>query len=320
MSSIIYTTTFYINKNQDIRYELDSYFKCICVFFASVKLFHESNRKVLFINSDLPFLYRRILEDLKVEIIIIQERDIYYANSKELNNDFPGCLFKLDVLQFIDKNKLQFSNIKYIYILDNDILFLNEFHFEMMGVGGLVMDYPEDRIVNGQSIENLQIVSDLMNFDKPVRWFGGEFIGIEWNRLTLVNSLIEEIWNAFVGVKDKLGAKVTEEHIISVLYSNSVLNVTVFNDVIKRVWTTFGYNNVDGQEYKFLLLHFPSEKGKLFNKIFEYISHNTDFFTTIGISNYINMVLKPTRKYHIFKNFYRLTGMLSVVKQSLIHR
>lgn len=316
MSVNIIATSFYLDNKSRDKYKTENYFKCICVFFASLNVHNKTEDKVLFVNFILPDIYLDLLNNLGVRIIVIEGKDIQFTNDTYFNNDFPGCLFKLDVLFYVDRHLREQNDKRKFLLIDNDCLFLDNITFDFINYLGIAIDYPADKIVNGYSRVELSEISKKISLTKPVIWFGGELIGIDLSVISDFNSSLSILWDFFKSNVSSLSNNLTEEHLISILFTN--LSVTNSERLIKRIWTTYGYNNVSGDEREFSILHYPSEKNLYFLRLFNLIEREVLCFEKYSKAEYQKLLLYPTMKFQRFSFFFSMTSSLSKLKQFAI--
>lgn len=306
----IFGTAFFITNQKGVNVKssnTDVYFKCICVFFASLHRFYPTERKELFVNSSLPERFSNILEQFNVVITIVPKSNQNFVSSSKLFNKFPGCLFSLDVFSFIQNNS-NYKGFEKLILLDNDTVLLKKIEVENQSILGIEIDYEFNKDINGKSRAVLSYVNSVNGGQNLVKWFGGEFICLDLNQLQRFNENIDFYFKYFENNIELFGDNLTEEHIYSILLSNE--NNTNQDYLIKRVWTTNGYNNVVGNENRYAILHYPSEKNKLFINLFDKVEQNNLFLTNLKEIDYTAYMLAPI-------NYFLNRNLMLYIKQFL---
>lgn len=302
--NVILGTAFYITNKQGVNVKssnhLQVYFRCICVFFASIYRFYPEQRKELFTNSIIPEEFRLILQNYNVVITVLEEKDCKYVNSPIISTNFPGCLFSLDVYRYLLNNKGSYNNFNSVLLLDNDTIVLKNFDDEIKELGkkiiGYKLDYDFQNIINGKSRATLSYVNLIHGKQKCVSWFGGEALGFNLEFCKTFVDEVEKYFSYFELDSNLLGNQLTEEHLFSIILSNEIERVQESKFFIKRVWTTYGYNNIMGNESEFKILHYPSEKHRLFKQIYKIIAKDSFYLSLLNDQDYLNICLSPIHK------------------------
>ncbi len=315
----IYGSAFYVTKKIGVNVKsskTDVYFKCICVFFASLNRFHLNDRKELFVNTRIPQKYTEILKSYNVEITIVPEKYFSYVSSDKLSNSFPGCLFSLDIFKYLEERSEKYREFEGIVLLDNDTLLLKKIDAFFPKIAGVKIKYDFNKDVNGKSRSTLSCVNGLIGNNNFVDWYGGEFIYVNFNFLNEFNQEVQKYFNFCETNAMVLGEKLTEEHIFSLIITNNIKNNP--DNFLKRVWTTYGYNNISGDEKLYTILHYPSEKNRLFIKLFSFIEKKEHFLSDLKDENYTKLILEPID--YFMKNSFglRLKKFLALIKRKTL--
>lgn len=266
-------------KTRDDSAKFEIYYKCICVCFLSLRRLYPTQRLVVVTDRKLPEFYSNILAELKTEQVIIED------SVTNLTSSFPGCLFTLSLLgqfdKIVDKN-----NDDLLVILDSDCIFrgpIGNFLCTIKGgVGAYPVGYALNRDINGNSVASLTLMRDAivgLSFTKPITYYGGEFYAIPVPVLDLVRDLVS---STLIWIEDNrhyFGQKFTEEHILSIVLNSLPETIPVIDAsvVIKRIWTSYVYNNVTGNDVDIPIWHLPAEKKRSFVKLFDYAIKNKLF-------------------------------------------
>lgn len=150
-----------------------------------------------------------------------------------------------------DDNYIFFDNDVLIHSNLNDIDSLNQ-KFDYM-----VYDITHECKKDNNWIVNFNDISESYILDNKFKPIGGEFIAIK-------GDFISKFIDSFKSIKT-INGLYTEEHYLSYLSSYVLKNYNIAfinNDdgVIKRIWTTFKYNNRSEKDIELKILHLPSEK------------------------------------------------------------
>jgi len=261
--------------------KLEAYYKCMIVFFASARKFHPEAKLVLFSNEKLPDSYTKLLDHYKVHQEILTSGDIKYCNKVDIENNFPGCLFTLDVIDYSNKKRELLDGCGSLMIFDSDCVFLNSIDGISSGIGGIDLKYSANHIENKQSRSSLSLIRHAMadKFCGPIigPYYGGEFYGISVKLLDQIAGDIKNTVEYITSNKDTWGKFFTEEHILSIVYAMNEENI-IDKRIIKRVWTTDTFHNIDGNEKEYKILHYPAEKNSFFQEIYDNIKNDTNLF------------------------------------------
>lgn len=273
--------------------KFSAYYKCMVVLFASIRGLYQSEKLILFTNCQIVPKYQALLDTLKVSIIIIPEGKLIYVTDKSIVNSFPGCLFSLDVLEYVVSVKLT-EEIDSLFLLDSDCLLLNKMDEVIKqveqsdAVTGICLNSDIDRNMNGQTRSALTLIFNKIASTanrkqvKTLDYFGGEFYGFSARTLPLISTMVRQYWQFIKEQVPTHGNSYTEEHVLSMAINQLNDKLFLREHVIKRIWTADQYNNIDGSELNFSLLHMPSEKNKLFRNIYHCYMRDADFFYKIS--------------------------------------
>lgn len=179
----------------------------------------------------------------------------------------------------------------YVIFLDNDVI--------VNGSIAKILDKKFDiglYVLKKQRLNrswNWNEIDPSIYYDNELTPYGGEFFAI---KASLIKDFLDKLDEIFpiIGMK-------TEEHYVSYIVSHylrkSGLRICTVNDFVKRVWTSFKFNNVEESDLKKVLLHMPAEKK----------------FGIKWLSDYIVEGQK-------LPNQQKLLKMLGIPKRDLIHK
>lgn len=265
------------------RSKLTMYYRCMIVCYASIRRLYPEAQLMLFSNRQLPEPFNEHLNQLQVSTVICTSR---YIDDPAFKNDFPGCLFSLDVIEHLVRARS--GGFSYLVLLDSDCIV--RYRFDAM-VDELVknektmfayeLGYPANTDINGQSRASLTLALSYFSGQmvaSPIPAYGGEFLAVSANVLPELAKRIEIFWEWMKseGVHS-LGNGLTEEHVMSVIFAEQKELVHNARKMIKRIWTASVYSNVDGSESQVPIWHLPAEKKRGFAKLYRYWSKRNGF-------------------------------------------
>lgn len=309
MKQVTFATAFYhangkspnINSNESDEKKFAKYYKCMVVMFSSIRRFYQNEQAYIFTDRKISEEYSARLEKLNVKTIILDTTNIKFTNSNIMLNNFPGCLFTLDVLLNIDTIN---ERNTILCLLDSDIVMLNEFDrlvyqtIKSEGYSAYELNYPIEKFTNGQSRDTLNKISnDFYQTQKncqQFKYFGGEFILISNKILFELKNDIPKLIN-YISRNYPEALEMTEEHILSIIL-NQKTGYQCAHKVIKRVWTTDTHCNADGKESSLCLLHMPSEKNKFFLKTYKQLIDHEGLLAGLTKSDYTAYMIDPIEK------------------------
>lgn len=251
------STTFVNSKNKSF----EIYHDCIIQLFSQIKTSSsEELDLVLFVNKDVDKAFSEQLSMIGVTILIVD--DCKYSDKNNIENKFPGCLFLLDSIKYAQKN-----NFGDILFIDSDIFVNKHIDLKLMfndKVAFYTIPYDKRRKVNGRSIQELNndSVINMKYNESNVEYCGGEYVYVPKNKLDDVCERVDFWFEYYNSVK----ASITEEHILSQVKHDLIDDSCSISEqmVLKRVWNTGRFNNIEGNESNYILLHMPAEKDKGF--------------------------------------------------------
>lgn len=289
-------TTFVNSKNKSF----DIYHNCIIQLFSQIRsLNKEELDLILFVNKDINSEFREQLSAIGVRVVIVS--DCKYSDENNIENKFPGCLFLLDSIRHVQQ-----MGLGDVLFLDSDIFVNKPIDLKIMfndKVSFYTMPYEKHRKVNGRSILELNNDSVInMKYSKSnIKYCGGEYVYIPKNKVNDVCERIEFWFDYYNSIK----ACITEEHILSQVKHDLIDDSCSISDqmILKRVWNTGRFSNIEGNEKNYILLHMPAEKDKGFKLITDKIKNNK----SIGLNDF-----------NLYRN--RIMYLLKRMKQEVLSR
>lgn len=243
---------------------LNTYYKCMCVAFASIKINNPTLSLQLTTNTLPPVKYCEILTKIGVSIRITPFTFLPdFLRLKKYRTSF----YLFDAISNENTNNLY---------LDPDIICVSPIELtksEEKCVGGLIMEFDENSDVNGISPRSASLI--YADFEKTAlsnhSHLGGEILYVPGAKHQELNNKIRALW----AYNNKLAENgknylTTEEHFLSCLFSTE--NFFNLNHIALRIWTTRLSKFSEGGKFNPLELpiwHLPGEKFRAFQMIFE---------------------------------------------------
>lgn len=264
------------------RSKLDMYYRCMVVCYASIRRLYQGAQMALFSNRELPEPFNGQLKSLGVNTVLCTSR---YVDDTAFKNGFPGCLFTLDVFEYLAQQPNDFSHL---ILLDSDCIvrgrldgLLDKLGGEEEGIYAYEPGYPTNMVANGQSRASLTLALSYFSGQMivpPIPLYGGEFYALSTKSLPQLATRIAAFWE-WMKAEGILtfGDNLTEEHVMSVVLTQSRNNVHGASALVKRIWTAAVFSTVDGSESGIPVWHLPSEKKKGFVKLYQHWLDNKGF-------------------------------------------
>ena len=283
-NSLLFATEFYHAEGRSPnawtfseQSKLSMYYRCMVVCYASLRRLYPETHLSLFTNRELPEPFTGQLKSLAVNTVHCASR---YVDDAAFKNGFPGCLYTLDVIEYLANQQCDFSNL---ILLDSDCIV----RYRLDGMldneeGGSYAyepGYPVNMVANGQSRATLTLALSYFSgqmIAHPIPLYGGEFYALTAKSLPKLAMHIEAFWTWMKteGIKT-FGDNLTEEHVMSVVLAQYGGEVHSASGMVKRIWTAAVFSTVDGSESGIPIWHLPSEKKKGFVKLYQYwMNHN----------------------------------------------
>lgn len=264
------------------RAKFEMYYRCMVVCYASVRRSYPGARLALYSNRELPAPFNTQLAALGVITEACGER---YVSDPSFSNNFPGCLYTLDVIDTLAKSAP--VGIDTVVLIDSDCVMRTRIAASdaiSQGADKVYAyepGYPTNMLANGQSRASLTLaLSYFLNrlVAEPISLYGGEFLATPMTLLPRLSTNIESFWDWMKarGVR-MFGSQITEEHVLSVALADSSIQVQSATGDVKRIWTADAFSTVDGTESEIPIWHLPSEKKKGFRVLYKYCQRHGGF-------------------------------------------
>jgi hypothetical protein len=276
------------------------YYRCMVVLFASVRRYFRDSDCIVFTDRPIISEVVREFEMLGVQVCVVPEGSRAFVDAKDIRSRFPGCLFTLDVLQYLRESRQDKATI---LLLDSDCLLLRELPATIVSPSSgrdiLVhpLSYDLSNQLNGQSVASLSLMFETVyprTRGEPlriVRPYGGELFGCTMNSLPVVNQEVAKFWRFAKENVAVYGNEYTEEHLLSLAANRLADRVCANHGAVKRVWTAENYDNIDGTELTYPLLHLPAEKTGLFQYLYREYGTQLSRLDKVPQQEYENLVL-----------------------------
>ena len=252
----------------------DTYYTCMIVSFASIRRSDPDALIWLFTNETVPTPFSDHLASLGVEV---KSCDTNYQTNTSVIQSHPGCLYLMDVLNFISQNGVPQSAGGVVFIDPDTVVrqSLAPLEEELQNFPVVAYDIGMEPATewNGQTRASLTSALEAManpSAHQYVTAYGGEFVAMRTDMLTKMAAYVDEFWQWYIGDGMRLiGPRLTDEHLITVGIASMSETATDASPWIKRIWTADVYSNVDGSEPGIPIWHLPSEKRRGFQRLFD---------------------------------------------------
>lgn len=266
-----------IGLSSDTQHAHAIYWRCVICFFASSLAVNREVKHILFTNTQVPYVDGIDLANLldRWGVMVVQI-PITYRLPKGVSASWGNQFYIFDILDHLKVNKLTEQTI----ILDSDCLWLRpvseRMHAAIKANGALTYflddeEHPEDEAING--VTRGQMAQFLRDHGGPhhasIPYFGGEIYAATQDTTERIASRAQALWPAVLAQSE--GAPHEEAHFLSILYALEGFEAKTANPFIRRMWTTFHYNNLRESDPALTLWHLPAEKRSGFADMFRRI-------------------------------------------------
>ena len=269
------------NQSSSIHF-IEQYLNSACLCFYSNIFFGDNVKHILFTDikdfSIFRFDYPAFFEKHNINKI---DLDFSYNSLSSINKNFNGCLYKLDVINYLAHN---FNNNDLFLVLDSDCFFNKSSNaiFENQPCMAMICDYGPDYDANGicrkdysallKEIDNIRYQPDAI-----VPHFGGEFVYLNSENARIISKEFKKLMPVSLKMREEgKKAPINDEHFLNYSYIKHNLINKSANQYIKRIWTSPEYSNVVGDEEKYNIWHLPFEKERKIQSIFKNINNIKD--------------------------------------------
>lgn len=287
------------------------YLRSAYVALSSFSRWNQGWTLVFATPSELPAKWSELYRLLGVEVRLIPFR---HEPPEGFTKTFAGSLYLLDALE-----NCEFSD--FLVLLDPDVLTTGRLNtlspMKKNAVSAIEIPLENDGLINGLAVqEALELHANLGSQTKRYTHFGGEFYGIPKNLQPTLKRLVEEAWSlSLTRFAEKRPHFTTEEHILS--YALSQVDVSPRPDLVRRIWTSYGYQNIVGDEYRVPLWHLPSEKQRGLKRLFKLAMNGSSWYWQSNESEFMQKsaricsVFDISTKSKIFRTLARTKSVFS---------
>lgn len=297
-----------LNKNE-------YYFRCILNFFYSSLYYNKGAKHYLICNEtdNIEFIdnieFKKFILDNDIELINIESKYV------KKNRKWAGSMYLFDAIEYFSDKSI--DNDNYMFF-DNDILIhhnLDDCNILSKNFDCILYDITHEYKKDDKWLINYNDIDSIYTKDTEFIPIGGEFLAIK-------GKYINKFINKFKSIKDKRGL-LTEEHFLSFMSAYKLFDCEKIlikdTDLIRRIWTTFKYNNVQTSDIQLKILHLPSEKMYglkwLSDYIIKKIKNNSEYNKNIALV-YTGIIKKPNiyvKKFTI-SILYKVKNLLNIKK------
>lgn len=252
------------------------YWHCAFVSLASARLHNPMARLILFSNLDLSEAVNRnsalpdLLSRFEIEYVAIQAM---HTVPNGWFGTWRNQFFVFDVLKWCTEH---LSAHSCLVLTDGDCLWREsgQAMFDDIDDNGAVtyvIDYPEDKLVNGLTRVNLAQISRRLGYDvdESIEYCGGELIALRADVAVDLVAEFERVWPLLLLAHRDCELKFNEEaQLLSSLYVGLGLRPHSANTYVKRMWTALRYTNLAADDMDLMIWHLPAEKEFGFARAF----------------------------------------------------
>lgn len=248
----------------------EPYMRAMTVAFASVRRWNPEADLQLVSNLPAPADHMRHLERIGVEY-----KEVPFAHKPPVGfaDRFNASLYMLDAIEALDTSMT--------ILIDPDILCVDRIDGLLPPanhVAALDMGFPAEENINGLTRFEAGTIHGRLGepCDTPEH-YGGEVYVIPGNLARILSKRNEMAWElALESHAEGLPKFTTEEHILS--YALRGVPVAKLNGLVRRIWTTHRYRQVNGQEGQLILWHLPAEKDRGFRAMYHPVLDSSSWF------------------------------------------
>lgn len=291
------------------------YWRCVAVFFAVSIKTNPARKHILFTNvaeANLPEIdgldLREFLREKNVEIVTLP---LHWQAPQGWHGRWRNQFYIFDILEFIENQYNTTDPDGAFVVLDSDCLvnqsldnLFESIHREHLLV--LPLGYPEEHNINGLTRWDMrELYTELDGKDPGMvpEYFGGEIFAADMSIIRQINSRAKSVWQIMLKRFEEGLPKFNEEaHFLSYCY-HKIGNYGSLKGIIKRIWTSPRYNNVQPGDEKLPIWHLPAEKTGGIALIFRQIKNND--LSLHDLSGYVG--IPKRRKYLNFRHFMKYT-------------
>lgn len=245
-------------------------------FFVTFRHYHPEARLLFFTNAlHLPPYLQRLFAGLDVETVRLPYRctppDGWYGAWR---NQF----YLYDIFRYME-TRMEADDT--LLLCDADCLCRRSLQplFREVAQHGSALYELETRpteTVNGITLQQMtELYADCYGTQpqRPISYYGGEFIALRGDTVGRVNEAYGPLWQFNLQRFHDALSKLNEEALFfSVLAEHLHIRNDIANRYVKRLWTSPGYNNVRPGDEQLSVWHLPYEKKRGLYRLFRLLS------------------------------------------------
>ncbi len=253
------------------------YWRCVVGFFASSLAVNPNARHLLFTNVPVPEIdgldIARWLSRNGIETVV---RPITYRLPPGSVKNWGNQFYVFDILDHLSEHR----EIHRAVVLDCDCVWLRPAdgmvsQIDQHGALTYTMheeDYARDEVING--LTRGQMARFLEQNGGPsldaIPYFGGEIYAARSDVTRRIAQRARALWPAVRSQGED--APREEAHLLSVLYAFEGIAPDTAAPFIRRMWTTFKFNDLASADADLTIWHLPAEKKTGFADLFARIA------------------------------------------------
>ncbi|MDE8650488.1 hypothetical protein [Novosphingobium album (ex Liu et al. 2023)] len=254
------------------------YWRCTVCFYASSIALNPDARHIFFTNTRLPRIdgveIAELFERWGIETVTLP---ITYRLASGMVSSFGNQFYIFDVIDWLARDGAPARAI----VLDSDCIWLkpvDAMAAEIEASGALTYDLSTDvdEMINGRT--RAQLARFLGRLGGPpmdeTHYYGGEIYAARRDVSRRICERARLLWPAVLaGDPD---GPLEEAHLLSLIYEIEGLPAGTADRFIRRMWTTFHYNNLRPQDEALAVWHLPVEKKTGFADLFKAIARHPE--------------------------------------------
>lgn len=253
------------------------YMMILVPFFVTFRKFNPEVSLQFFTNlkeEELPYYLREMFEKVKVDVITIP-----YTRRppKDWHDAWQNQFYLYDIMAYMGDKMGQNDTL---LICDADCLCwkpLDELFETTRNSGSALYEFitARDVNINGITIPEMEdFYSECFKdtVSSPIAYYGGEFISLRGDYVSMINDLYSQIWDFNLTRKQTNKPKINEEaQLLSIMAERLGIRNNYANKYVKRMWTSPMFNNICKEDTEFSVWHIPYEKKRGLKFLFKYL-------------------------------------------------
>ena len=255
------------------------YWRCLVVFFASARIANPDQRLVLFTNARPPVVdghdLTQVLARYGVELRLVP---LSVRLKRELTPSWGNVLYFFDVMSALEGE----PDDTRIALMDSDVVVTGAVQglFDLLDGADYAL-YPQDsdadENINGLSRRQMGAIAGALGGGSdpgPIAHYGGELFLTSMGRWRRDEAVFRALLDNAIAEIGPGAAVRTEEHVFSIASQLTAAPVADAGGKIKRIWTSWDYNNAAPGDEALPLWHMPAEKRYGLRDMFGWLAAN----------------------------------------------